>query len=187
MNFESRKMMLSGSDPLALVADALAMESRSAVGRLAYAARQNSNCPISELHAAATSSMLSLEAKSITKNYEDETLSEKKCRTAKRSCEVFGETGDLPKRTCMRWDWKGSATSLNTHSENSTTNAPSHAFACRLTVRGSNVLEGLRELVEGGYTKNPLPSYVQNAASLGEGGIISINNEATVNGSGMPL
>lgn len=179
--------MLSGLDPLALVADALDLESRSAVGRFAHAARQNSNCPISELHEAATSNLFSLKTKATSKSHKDETLSEEKTRTAKRSCEVFGGKGDLPKRTCMRWNWKGSTAVLNAHGGNATTNVPSQPFTCRLTMRGSNVLEGLRELMEGGYTKDSLPSFVQNAPSLGERGIISINNEATVNGTGNPL
>lgn len=96
--------------------------------------------------------------------------------------EEFGSgEKDMPVRTCVRWDWKGAtvaAAACWQDDNSSSTSLPSHKFKCRLAMRGTDVFAGMRALMEGGFMTGPLPPYVKDAAFLGEGGIISVDDGA---------
>jgi len=98
----------------------------------------------------------------------------------KRECDQeFGDDGDLPVRKSVRWDWKGQTTavSASVHGPNQS-NLNSYEFQCSVELKGSNVLAGMRALMEAGIMKGPLPRYVKDVASLGEGGTVVVDHEA---------
>jgi hypothetical protein len=218
--YSQRLKDLSGPDPHELIRSARAIEARNVVGRFArFAAAGNTTDPISELHAAATESLLdrqnekrrlSFGAKHGRKLANLSTLVESKgqaslvasnpagtrvlvdhsCeekRLRKRAClDEFGREKDMPVRTCVRWDWKGETIAVAAcwHAGDdfsSSTSLPSHKFKCRVAMQGTDVLAGMRALMVEGFMKGPLPSYVKDAAFLGEGGIITVDHGAVHN------
>lgn len=108
----------------------------------------------------------------------------------RRGDEAFGcEVSQGAVFTRVRWDWTGDAavalasllptSTIETSEGESTFNGRgtagstvSSAFSpnqprkvkCRVTMSGSDVLAGMRELVEAGFMKGPLPPYIQDAA-----------------------
>lgn len=91
----------------------------------------------------------------------------------------FGHDGDLPVRKSVRWDWKGQTTaaSASVHGPNQT-KLNSHEFQCLVELKGSNVMAGMRELMEAGIMKGPLPHHVKDVASMGEGGTVVVDHGA---------
>ena len=45
-------------------------------------------------------------------------------------------------------------------------------------MQGTDVFAGMRALMEAGFMKGPLPHYVKDAASMGEGGSITVDHGA---------
>lgn len=218
--YSQRLEDLSGTDPHELLQSAQAVEARNAVGRFAsYATAGSSSGPISELHAAATSSLLDrqqekqrlqvgamhgrklanlstlvdLKGQALlmasnetgTRTILDRSFLEHRARKRARDDEFGSSEKDLPVRTCVRWDWKGATTAAaacwqqqGNDNSSSPTSLPAHKFKCRVTMQGKDVFNGMRVLMESGFMKSPLPHYIKDAASLGEGGIITVDHGA---------
>lgn len=109
------------------------------------------------------------------------------CNRKRARDEAFGSNEkDVPVRKCVRWDWKGQTTAAaacwqeNNGNDDSSSGQllPTHKFKCRVVMQGSDVFAGMRSLMEAGLMEGPLPHYVKDAASLGEGGIISVDHGA---------
>lgn len=41
------------------------------------------------------------------------------------------------------------------------------AFKCSVTLRGANVADGLRALIDAGFAKSPMPAFVRDAPTKG--------------------
>jgi hypothetical protein len=109
----------------------------------------------------------------------DHTVAEKDKR--KRDAEAaFGSPEDCPRRTRIRWDWKGesqaAARSWLGDNEDVPDDLPTHPLKSRLVLEGSDIFAGMRAMIEAGFMEGPLPRYMQDAPSLG--GTISVVNGA---------
>lgn len=94
--------------------------------------------------------------------------------------EAFGSEGDCPVTSCIRWDWKGDTSVaydyMNKLKKNKSS-SETHKFKCRLTLQGTDVFGGFRKMIELGLMEANLPSYVQDAPTLLQGGdIIDVNH-----------
>ena len=123
-----------------------------------------------------------------TRTLIDESAQERRNRKRVRDEELGGD-GDLPVRTCVRWDWKGETSVAaaacrldrrgdDNDDEEELEDLPTHKFKCRVVLQGTDVFAGLRALVEADIMKPPLPHYVKDAATLGEGGTIVVDHGA---------
>ena len=234
--YSQRLQDLSGTDPHELLRSAQAVEARNAVGRFAsYARAGKAADPMTELHSAATASLLKRQeheqqrlelgqkhgrqlarrsaqiaaashgrAALVASNLSgtsiliDQSAWEHRNRKRVRDEELGGD-GDLPVRTCVRWDWKGETTAAaaacwcdhhrrhdqgedddddDEEEEEEEMELPTHKFKCRVVMQGPDVFAGLRALMEAGIMKGPLPHYIKDAASLGGGGTIVVDHGA---------
>jgi len=125
----------------------------------------------------------------------DQSVQERQNRKRARDEELGGD-GDLPVRTCVRWDWKGETTAAaaacwgdhhrlrdqgdddDEDNEEEKIELPTHKFKCRVVMQGPDVFAGLRALMEVGIMRGPLPHYIKDAASLGGGGTIVVDHGA---------
>jgi len=214
--YSQRLEDLSGPDPCELLKAAQAIEAQQAVGRFAtYAANGKAVDPITDLHHAATSSLLQKSSKETKRLAVAKQHGRKIAAVSSRIAaqpesplviasnasgshtlvdhsslvndsrkrardQDFGLEGDLPVRTCVRWDWKGETTAAAKacFPDKDDAELPKHKFKCRVVMQGSDVFAGMRALMEAGIMTGPLPHYIKDAASLGEGGTIVVDNGA---------
>lgn len=76
--------------------------------------------------------------------------------------EAFGEGGLARKKLRFRWSGETSAPSVCFNTKQSTTK-----LKCVVTLKGANVFEGLRELVDLGIMKAPIKDFLKDSASMG--------------------
>lgn len=119
-----------------------------------------------------------------TRTLVDRSSHELRARKRARDAELGTGANDQPVRSSVRWDWKGETTAAaacwraENNDDDTSPAAPlaAHKFKCRVTMQGRDVFGGMRALMEAGYVKGPLPHYVKDAASLGEGGSIIVDH-----------
>lgn len=82
----------------------------------------------------------------------------------------LGNAGDCPRLERMSWKWTGETTAAAAcWLEDGATQGelPATKFKCGLVLEGTNVMDGLREMVAAGWAKAPLPDFMRNAPTLG--------------------
>ena len=169
---------LSGHLPLELLKMAQSIQHGQATGRFAqYASAGKSLDPISDLHNAASGSLLSRASEeermklvvehgpslarrvsrwnrgetnlvACGKNYDVVEHGKKR-----KAGEVFGE--NLPTRTHLRWDWSGAL-------------FDDQDFTAQISLRGSDIFEGMKAMIDAGLLSTDLPAYVKDAPFLVE-------------------
>jgi hypothetical protein len=186
-DFSNRKLQdFSGTDPLELLraAGAVDEDKNQAIGRFALQARRGAATDaVSDLYSASNASLLDqikdaetegsarpfLHGAAVAAKGDAILFDHRPLSNRKRSRdEELGEEGDQPKRSCVRWDWKGQTDVAGTPT----------AFKCRVVLQGSDVFAGMRAMMDAGLMRAPLPVFVKDAASLGEGGTIVVDHGA---------
>jgi len=92
----------------------------------------------------------------------------------KSRVEAFGEGGPLRKKLRFQWSGETSAPSTYFKCEESKTK-----FKCVVMLKGGNVFEGLRELVDLGVMKAPIKDFLKDSSSVGPS-TIRVHNGTTM-------
>jgi hypothetical protein len=188
-----------GTEPKDLLRDAQAANAGEATGRFAtYASKDTQKDPLAELKQVSTDSQVDRSAEQarlavgqehgrqvaqqassvaagggqLTATGEngqvvDHDVAVKKDLKRSRE-ENFGEGGPELKRVVFKWTGETSAAAAVWGIED----RPKTNFKCVLTLKGANVFEGLREMLDFGLISTPLPDYLKNAPSIGKSTII---------------
>jgi hypothetical protein len=93
----------------------------------------------------------------------------------------LGKEGDCPRLEKVCWKWTGDTTAaaaawLSDDEEMQEKDSPKTKFKCALTLEGTDVMEGLRQMMAKGYAKAPLPDFVRNAPTAGSSTIVVSDN-----------
>jgi len=189
----SRVSDYRGTEPTELLKEAEATETGRATGRFAaFAANDTQHDPLSELQTISTGAVVDRSSEqmrltnssdlgrktaqigsNIASNYEGASLTsaatkgvvvnhsaaDQERRNESRT-EAFGEGGLVRKKLRFQWSGETSAPSVYFKSEESKAK-----LKCVVTLKGANVFEGLRELVDLGIMKAPIKDFLKDSAS----------------------
>jgi len=188
-----------GTEPLELLKEAQAAEAGSATGRFAtFTFNDTEQDPLSELKAVSYGNVIDCSseqaildissrqgrhaarvANATIIHYKDALLKSvaisgamvdlstvEHKRRQKLTSEVFGERGPVQKKMRFQWSGETSAPGANFEIHNSKTK-----FKCAVTLKGINVVQGLRELVNFGMIKEPVKDCLRDAQSVGSSNI----------------
>lgn len=189
----SRVSDYRGTEPMELLKEAEATERGEATGRFAtFATNDTQEDPLSELQTISTGALVDRSGEqtrlnissdqgrkiaqiggTIASNYEGASLTsaatrgvvvnhsatDQKSRHESRA-EAFGEGGLVRKK--MRFQWSGETSAPSVYFKGEESKAK---LKCVVTLKGSDVFEGLRELVDLGIMKAPIKDFLRDSAS----------------------
>jgi hypothetical protein len=90
----------------------------------------------------------------------------------------IGQEGDCTRLERLCWKWTGETTAASAcwlQDDEPTEDLPKTKFKCGVVMQGTNIVEGLRAMMDSGLAEAPLPDFVRDVPSLGRGTIVVVN------------